>query len=442
MREEEISAILVNSQTVQEEEARRLSCAISNLNRCHQCLKAGGKEPSDMLYWDSWDRHNHIRLNSSPRTHHRLNQDTTTSSLASASNTASSTSILSQSQTESHHSGVNFLQSPLELSPPDALGSQATTATTTPSSGDKLTSTMSPEDISTHTLSPSPSPPNSPTIINMHQPSQSQNQNLLINRLRHNHLSRINHKYIHPNNLNNNVISNNNSKLVNHMNNCGGNGHHQMNHFKFHHSDNYHNNNNINNSNLNTINYNNNNEVEVQLVDERGENLADNNLLLKNSKSQESQLSSNGQNSPDTFHGSKKVPVPAPRTSNCRYNQDYNHDDGGGGGHHMATTVIVSDVSGPPRSPCTPVRVMGHMIQHRFTKKFKFTSSTCDLCNKQMFFGFKCTECKYRCHKDCKSSVPPSCGLPKEFVDEFRKIIGGSTGTGGEGERFFPLKCI
>jgi kinase suppressor of Ras 2 len=64
---------------------------------------------------------------------------------------------------------------------------------------------------------------------------------------------------------------------------------------------------------------------------------------------------------------------------------------------------------------------MGHMIKHRFTKKFKMTSSTCDLCNKQMFFGFKCTECKYRCHKDCKSSVPPSCGLPQEYIDEFKR---------------------
>lgn len=106
----------------------------------------------------------------------------------------------------------------------------------------------------------------------------------------------------------------------------------------------------------------------------------------------------------------------------------------------------------PPKSPCTPIitRGMGHMIQHRFTKKFKVTKSTCDLCNKQMFFGFKCTECKYRCHKDCKSNVPPSCGLPQEFVDEFKKSLqsdtllptsvspnigrgGGSAGGGGGG---------
>lgn len=81
-----------------------------------------------------------------------------------------------------------------------------------------------------------------------------------------------------------------------------------------------------------------------------------------------------------------------------------------------------------PRSPCTPItRGMGHMIQHRFTKNFRVTACTCDLCNKQMFFGFKCTECKYRCHKDCKPNVPPSCGLPQEFVDEFKKTLQSDT---------------
>lgn len=86
---------------------------------------------------------------------------------------------------------------------------------------------------------------------------------------------------------------------------------------------------------------------------------------------------------------------------------------------------ITSNSLTVPRSPCTPIitRGMGHMIQHRFTKNFRVTACTCDLCNKQMFFGFKCTECKYRCHKDCKPNVPPSCGLPQEFVDEFKKTL-------------------
>lgn len=45
---------------------------------------------------------------------------------------------------------------------------------------------------------------------------------------------------------------------------------------------------------------------------------------------------------------------------------------------------------------------------HRFTKKFK-VMSTCDLCSKQMFFGLKCKECKYRCHKDCEQNVASTC---------------------------------
>lgn len=63
------------------------------------------------------------------------------------------------------------------------------------------------------------------------------------------------------------------------------------------------------------------------------------------------------------------------------------------------------------------------MIQHRFNSKFNMKGKICDLCNKQVFYGLKCTECKYRCHKDCKPNVPPSCGLPQEFVDEFKKKL-------------------
>lgn len=79
-----------------------------------------------------------------------------------------------------------------------------------------------------------------------------------------------------------------------------------------------------------------------------------------------------------------------------------------------------------PKSPRTPTvtRVMAHMIAHRFTKTFKMMT-TCDYCDKQMFIGtgLKCKECKYKCHRDCESKVPPSCGLPREFVDEFKRTV-------------------
>ncbi|CAD6995865.1 kinase suppressor of Ras 2 [Ceratitis capitata] len=80
-----------------------------------------------------------------------------------------------------------------------------------------------------------------------------------------------------------------------------------------------------------------------------------------------------------------------------------------------------------PRSPGTLPLGMGHTISHRFAKVFQ-VMSTCDLCQKQMFFGLKCRECKYRCHKDCEPNVPPSCGLPSGFVDEFKKTFNDHVG--------------
>ncbi|XP_076654099.1 kinase suppressor of ras isoform X2 [Halictus rubicundus] len=81
-----------------------------------------------------------------------------------------------------------------------------------------------------------------------------------------------------------------------------------------------------------------------------------------------------------------------------------------------------------PKSPRTPTvtRGMGHIIAHRFTKTFKMIT-TCDYCDKQIFMdtGLKCTECKYKCHRDCESKVPPSCGLPQELFDEFKRSVQG-----------------
>nr|UER86412.1 female-specific Ras 2 kinase suppressor [Lepeophtheirus salmonis salmonis] len=66
-----------------------------------------------------------------------------------------------------------------------------------------------------------------------------------------------------------------------------------------------------------------------------------------------------------------------------------------------------------PKSPRTP-RSMGHVIRHRFKKTLK--PAKCALCQEYMFSGLKCKECKYKCHRDCESNVPPSCGLPDPLV--------------------------
>lgn len=92
-----------------------------------------------------------------------------------------------------------------------------------------------------------------------------------------------------------------------------------------------------------------------------------------------------------------------------------------------------------PRSPLTPnsitnttttssgvannnnsnhsMATLNHDIPHHFTKNFKLTTVTCNFCNRQMFYGLKCKECKYRCHKECEPQVPPSCGLPQQVFD-------------------------
>jgi kinase suppressor of Ras 2 len=66
MSDDEICAILTSSDSVPTEDSGRLVCAINNLRRYQQCIKAG-TVPSDM-FWDSWDRRNNIRLSSSPKT--------------------------------------------------------------------------------------------------------------------------------------------------------------------------------------------------------------------------------------------------------------------------------------------------------------------------------------------------------------------------------------
>ena len=74
-----------------------------------------------------------------------------------------------------------------------------------------------------------------------------------------------------------------------------------------------------------------------------------------------------------------------------------------------------------PRTP-TVLRSMGHQIAHRFQKSLKIMPS-CDVCQKPVFFGYglKCKECKYRCHRECLDKVTPSCGLPKELLEVFKK---------------------
>ncbi|KAK7571924.1 hypothetical protein V9T40_014396 [Parthenolecanium corni] len=83
-----------------------------------------------------------------------------------------------------------------------------------------------------------------------------------------------------------------------------------------------------------------------------------------------------------------------------------------------------------PRSPKTSTSLSGvmvHDIGHRFTKRFSF-NRPCDYCCKPIIMntGLKCKECRYRCHIDCESKVPRSCGLPEEFITIFKSFVDNS----------------
>ncbi|XP_017023567.1 kinase suppressor of Ras 1 [Drosophila kikkawai] len=81
-----------------------------------------------------------------------------------------------------------------------------------------------------------------------------------------------------------------------------------------------------------------------------------------------------------------------------------------------------SNVLMVPHSPGVGHVGMGHDIKHGFTGRVGLMT-TCRLCQKPVFSRWlKCTYCKYICHKTCEPHVPNSCGLPREYVDEFRHI--------------------
>ncbi|XP_066932189.1 kinase suppressor of Ras 1-like isoform X6 [Clytia hemisphaerica] len=108
-----------------------------------------------------------------------------------------------------------------------------------------------------------------------------------------------------------------------------------------------------------------------------------------------------------------------------------------------------------PRTPTLPSNSnMGHSIKHRFSGKQLLISIACDYCTRVMLFGLKCKHCGFKCHKKCSRKVPPSCSLPPQMLDYFKKKVDnesraqvdGTPGVGGDGHEmgnnerfpFFP----
>ncbi|KAK9730071.1 Phorbol esters/diacylglycerol binding domain (C1 domain) [Popillia japonica] len=117
---------------------------------------------------------------------------------------------------------------------------------------------------------------------------------------------------------------------------------------------------------------------------------------------------------PETMQGYNSPLLTSPIKSPPYNNAGTDSDDNS----YKSTSLQV------PKSPRTPTvaRSYGHQIAHRFTKTYKMVT-TCDYCSKPIYFGngLKCKECKYKCHRECEDKVTPSCGLPPEYLDEFKK---------------------
>nr|UVJ89028.1 kinase suppressor of Ras 1 [Paracentrotus lividus] len=89
----------------------------------------------------------------------------------------------------------------------------------------------------------------------------------------------------------------------------------------------------------------------------------------------------------------------------------------------------------PPKSPRSQPRSnMIHAIKHRwslrphrFNKKTSMRPQSCDYCHEKIVIlqRYKCKDCKYVCHSNCKfhAEKVPSCGLPRKYEEIFKSTI-------------------
>ncbi|XP_055908962.1 kinase suppressor of Ras 1 [Eupeodes corollae] len=372
--DDELREILVYNPNFRDEEIRRLINAMECLRRCRAALSDNLKEPEN-LFWDSWDRHHHH--------HHHHHHRGSTGNIG----------VMASPRTYRTMNKQKAVQSPVNnnydiQSPPSTMNRH---------NADETSSAHG----SVITLTPSPSPPNSPsqhtsgsTGAGNGTPGRSgQRKSTPPPKKKHQTLL----TYHHPSTPSHNGIGTNSM-------------------------------------------------TASTSSSSSQDPLA---IPIAKSKSHESQFQegatgglvtpgssgtngNSGTGTSSNSNNSSTMPQAIPRTRLHTDPSPESHSSS------MSSDIFMENTNNltVPRSPCTPIVSlgMGHMIAHRFTKFFKVIS-TCDLCQKQMFFGLKCKECKYRCHKDCEPNVPPSCGLPREFVDEFKKTLKSNEG-------FFPPSNI
>ncbi|KAA0192260.1 hypothetical protein HAZT_HAZT008940, partial [Hyalella azteca] len=118
-----------------------------------------------------------------------------------------------------------------------------------------------------------------------------------------------------------------------------------------------------------------------------------------------------------TFNSSASVASPTRQhyTHQHPYHHQYSDDDN------------CNKNASVPRSPRTPPLQgsMVHNVQHRFTKSINIKPATCGYCHQKfpILGGLRCKECNFKCHRECESSVPPSCGLPHEYLKIFTESV-------------------
>ena len=86
--------------------------------------------------------------------------------------------------------------------------------------------------------------------------------------------------------------------------------------------------------------------------------------------------------------------------------------------------VFLEQVSPPHSHTMINNHKIRHHIPHRFSGTVRITT-TCNVCERPMFFGFKCRDCKppYYCHSDCVKLASNSCGLSDALFKVFQQTL-------------------
>lgn len=470
--------MLNHNVNIREEEVRRLLRAMFNLKRCREAITGGSTEPNE-LFWDSWDRHHHTHhtAGASPRAHRsttRFQQQNRAAVISNEATTASAANQLATNQSVARGDVPHNANNRLPSGYPDNNKVQSPHESAHLPNADRQNHLISPEDTSVSTLTPSPSPPNSPSVWRPQRPSASI---LLCDRSKTDARSPFCYgRTVKSTATVSSVAVPPTSTPPSHSHTAqaateaesaatavmrawdpprlsvgsserAGDDPKMWNPRKFPQS--------LLNQQFSRPSPR--SEINLaahQLQQQQQDHRITSHDFVPNSQehhvfSQDQHMSTAAcdQDAEHTTSATAATTTQASSSSSSTASTTANHVNGNA--NMIGSMSSMSNVPTPrsrlhtepspenyndivenpsnltvPRSPCTPIvtRGMGHMIAHRFTKKFK-VMSTCDLCNKQMFFGLKCKECKYRCHKDCESHVPPSCGLPPEFIDEFKKSL-------------------